>query len=57
MSKITLIVISLIVVIMGFLALPNIGMATEPLWHAWLKIIVGVIGLVVGFLDKGKKTA
>ncbi|MGC9385129.1 MAG: hypothetical protein ACP5D6_11070 [Kosmotogaceae bacterium] len=56
MSKVTLIIFSLIIVIMGVLGLTGMEMATEPSWHAWLKIIIGVIGLIIGFADKGKKT-
>jgi hypothetical protein len=27
-------------------------MATEPDWHAILKIIVGLVAIVVGFMEK-----
>ena len=50
MKKITLIVLSLIVVIMGILALfPGIGLGTEPVWHAIVKIVIGAVGAVIGF--------
>ncbi len=57
MSRVTLIIFSLIVAVMGILALTGMDMATEPGWHAWLKIIIGVIGLIIGIADKGKTAA
>lgn len=54
MSKVTLIIFSLIIVVMGILGLTNMDWATDPSWYAWLKIVIGVIGLIIGFADKGK---
>ncbi|MFC2056705.1 hypothetical protein ACFLTO_03945 [Chloroflexota bacterium] len=46
--KITLILISAAVLVMGILgAIPGITMGSEPIWHAILKIVAGIIGLYV----------
>jgi len=51
--KITLIIISAAVLVMGVLgAIPGINLGTEPIWHAIVKIVIGIIGLYVGL--KGK---
>lgn len=55
-SKWTLIVIGLIVLLMGIMAMiPSLEIGTEPMWHAVVKVIVGLVALVVGFMDKGSK--
>lgn len=51
-SKIVLMVLGIIIILMGILGLLDIGMATEPSWHAVLKIIIGLIALVLGYMDK-----
>ncbi len=49
MKKISLIVLSIIIVVMGILALfPGITIGTEPLWHAIIKIVFGLAGLFIG---------
>ncbi|MFH1509468.1 MAG: hypothetical protein ABIE68_04855 [bacterium] len=56
MSKAFLIIIGLGLLIMGILALfPSLEMATEPLWHAWVKIIVGAIAFIIALADKKDK--
>lgn len=54
-SKIVLMVLSIIVLIMGILALIDVGGKSfvEPSWHAILKIIVALIALIFGYMDKG----
>jgi hypothetical protein len=49
MSRITLIIISIIVILMGAL-----GMKPGPMWQAFLEIIIGIVGLIIGVLDKKK---
>jgi uncharacterized membrane protein len=49
MSRITLIVISIIIILIGAL-----GMKPGPVWQALLEIIIGIVGLVIGVLDKKK---
>lgn len=57
MKKIALIVVGLLIILMGILALvPGIEMATEPVWHAFLKIIVGVAAIWIGCLKEPTKT-
>jgi hypothetical protein len=52
-TKWTLIIVGLIVLIMGIAGLPGVSdMGTEPDWHAVLKIIIGIVAMVVPFLDK-----
>jgi len=53
LTKWTLIIVGLLLLIMGIAGLPGVSdMATEPDWHAVLKIIIGVVAMVVPFLDK-----
>ncbi|MDK2812698.1 MAG: hypothetical protein PWQ78_908, partial [Petrotoga sp.] len=52
MSKTWLIVVGIYLVIM---AIAGFSVATMPNWHAWIDIIVGIVSLIVGFMDKGKK--
>lgn len=48
MYKTLLMVYSWLLLIMGILgAIPGIGLGTEPIWHAVLKIILGLIGVLV----------
>jgi hypothetical protein len=50
MFKTLLMVYSWILLIMGILgAIPGIPWGTEPVWHAVLKIILGLIGILVTF--------
>lgn len=53
MSKTVLIIVGVLVLLMGIAALvPSWTLATEPAWHAWVKIVVGVIAIWVGAADK-----
>lgn len=56
MSKTVLIIISILILLMGLLALFANGMfgVTDPTWHAVAKVVVGLIGLYVGASDKGE---
>jgi len=53
MSKPWLIVVGIYLVIMAIAGFTVASM--QPLWHAWIDIIVGIISLIVGFMDRGKK--
>ena len=59
MKKRVLLVISILIILMGILALiPGIDMGTEPAWHAVVKIVAGLVGLWVALQKSGKtKTA
>jgi hypothetical protein len=51
--KITLILISAAVLVMGILGvIPGINLGTEPVWHAIVKMVIGLIGLIVGIRGK-----
>jgi hypothetical protein len=53
-SRIVLMVLSIIVLLMGIMALVDISASfSEPSWHAVLKIVVALIALVLGYMDKG----
>ena len=49
MSRMILIIISILMILMGAL-----GMKPGPVWQALLEILIGIVGLVVGVLDKKK---
>ena len=56
MYKTLLMVYSWLLLIMGILgAIPGIGIGTEPIWHAVLKIILGLIGVLVTFRKEKSK--
>jgi hypothetical protein len=59
MKKRVLLIISVVVILMGVLALiPGINLGEEPWWHAVLKIVVGLVGVWVFYKKTGKtKTA
>ena len=50
MLRLALIIISILVILMGAL-----GMKSGPAWQALLEIIIGIVGLVIGVLDKKKE--
>lgn len=53
MSKITLIIVGILVAVMGILGvIPGISLGTEPVWHAIVKIIIGLIAIIIGLADK-----
>ncbi len=53
MVRISLIILGILVAAMGILAvIPGIGMGTEPLWHAIVKIIIGAIAVIIGAVKK-----
>jgi hypothetical protein len=53
MKKTFLLVFSVLFVVMGFLAIIGwpygVDKFLEPEWHAWIKIILGLIGIIVAF--------
>ncbi len=53
-SKVTLIIIGLLVLAMGVLgAIPAVAMISiEPLWIAFASIAIGVISILVGIVAK-----
>jgi len=55
LTKWTLIIVGVIVLVMGIAGLPGVSeMGTEPDWHAVLKIIIGAVAMAISFLDKKK---
>lgn len=52
MSRVVLGILAVLVALMGIAALiPSWSIATEPAWHAWIKIIVGVVALIIAISD------
>lgn len=59
-SKVTLIIIGILVLAMGVLgafptiaaAIPVVTLGTEPLWYAIVKIALGLIAIIVGAAAK-----
>jgi uncharacterized membrane protein len=55
MVKWTLLIVGIIVILMGILGLiPGLGLGSEPVWHAVIKIIVGAVALVIAIMGKKK---
>ncbi len=52
-AKWTLILVGVVVLIMGIAGLPGVSdIATEPDWHAYLKIVIGIVAVAVGLMEK-----
>jgi hypothetical protein len=46
-AKKWLVIVGVILILMGIGGLiPNLGIGTEPAWHALAKIVIGVLSLV-----------
>ena len=53
LTKWTLIIVGISLVVMGIAGLPGVSdMGTEPDWHAILKIVIGLVAIAVPFFDK-----
>lgn len=53
MLRILLLIYSWLFLIMGILGLiPGLNLGVEPLWHAILKIILGVVGIWASTVKK-----
>jgi hypothetical protein len=53
LCKAGLIIVGVLVLIMGVMgAIPALAIGTEPLWHAFVKIAVGVIAILLGAIAK-----
>jgi len=54
MSKTVLMIVGIVVILMGIAGLvPSWTLATEPAWHAVVKIIIGIVSVAVSASDKG----
>lgn len=52
-NKLLLMIVGVIILLMGILgAVPGIDIGTEPIWHAALKIIVGLVVVIVAYVNK-----
>jgi hypothetical protein len=52
-NRIILMIVGFIVFIMGILgAIPDLEIGTEPIWHAILKIIIGLIAIILAYINK-----
>jgi len=52
-NKILLMIVGVILLLMGILgAVPSIDIGTEPIWHAALKIIVGLVVVILAYMNK-----
>ena len=55
MSKKALVLIGVMIMLMGVGGLiPSLEIGTEPIWHALIKIAVGIGAILVGAIDKSK---
>ena len=52
-SKVSLIIVGIILVVMGAMALiPTLMIGFEPVWHAVAKIVIGIIAVIIPFTEK-----
>ncbi len=56
-SKNVLMALGAVVAVMGLLAAFNVlsSLGTEPVWHSWAKVVVGVAAVYVAYSDKEGK--
>lgn len=54
MTKTVLLVVGILVLLMGIMAvaLPGFMGVTDPIWHAALKILVGIVAVAVAVMKK-----
>jgi len=53
MSKTTLLIVGVLLVLMGIAAMiPAWTMASEPQWHAIVKIVIGLVSIYIARVDK-----
>lgn len=53
MSKKWLMIIGVLILLMGIAGMiPSITIATEPMWHAVVKVIVGIVAIYISSTDK-----
>ncbi|MEN3202111.1 MAG: hypothetical protein ABDK87_00070 [Atribacterota bacterium] len=53
MVRILLLIYSWVLLIMGILGLiPGLNLGTEPVWHALLKVILGIVGIWASMVKK-----
>lgn len=52
-SKNVLMVLGAVVAVMGLLAAFGVDLGgTEPVWHSWVKVVVGAAVVYVAYADK-----
>ncbi len=55
MSRTVLMILGIVIVAMGILAVFKVmPSVVEPMWHAWAKIVVGVLAIVIAASDTRK---
>ena len=53
MTKVTLVLVGIIVIAMGFLSVvPQLAFAKMPLWYGLVLIIVGLLSAIIGLMSK-----
>jgi uncharacterized membrane protein HdeD (DUF308 family) len=53
MIKLTMVLVGIIVIVMGFLSVvPQLEFAKMPLWYGIVLIIVGLISAIIGLMAK-----
>ncbi|MBN2603874.1 MAG: hypothetical protein JXA91_07075 [Candidatus Thermoplasmatota archaeon] len=56
-NRILLMIVGAIILVMGILgALPDdiLNIGTEPIWHAIIKIVIGLIAIGIAYTNKEK---
>lgn len=52
-SKVVLMVLGAVILVMGLLTLLGVDLgATEPVWHTWVKVVVGAAAVYIGYAEK-----
>ena len=53
MTKVTLVLVGIIVTVMGFLSVvPQLEFAKMPLWYGILLIVIGLVSAAIGLMAK-----
>ncbi|PNR97759.1 hypothetical protein [Petrotoga olearia] len=54
MARVWAIVVGIYLIIM---AIAGFGSVVIPNWEAWIHLIVGIVSLLIGFMDRGRKSS
>ncbi|MEA2016024.1 MAG: hypothetical protein U9O59_04905 [Actinomycetota bacterium] len=53
LAKVSLIIVGILVLVMGVMAvIPALSIGAEPMWHAIVKMVVGVAAVIIGIVAK-----
>jgi len=53
LARVSLIIVGILILVMGIMAvIPALAIGTEPMWHAIIKMVIGVVAVIIGIMAK-----